>query len=47
MPKVRENLVAQGFDLAPTQPPAAFADLIRGDLAKWPAIIKAAGAKVD
>ncbi len=46
-PKVRENLVAQGFDLAPVQPPAAFTDLIRSDLVKWPPIIKAAGAKVD
>ncbi|HKB55733.1 MAG TPA: tripartite tricarboxylate transporter substrate-binding protein, partial [Ramlibacter sp.] len=47
MRKVRDNLVAQGFDLAPTQPPEAFTNLIRTDLAKWPPIIKAAGAKVD
>jgi tripartite-type tricarboxylate transporter receptor subunit TctC len=47
MPKVRDNLTAQGFDLAPVQPPAAFTELIRSDLAKWPAIVKAAGAKVD
>jgi tripartite-type tricarboxylate transporter receptor subunit TctC len=46
-PAVREKLAAQGFDLAPVQPPSAFSALIRDDLAKWPPIIKAAGAKVD
>jgi tripartite-type tricarboxylate transporter receptor subunit TctC len=46
-PAVREKLAAQGFDLAPIQPPSAFAALIKDDLAKWPALIKAAGAKVD
>lgn len=44
---IKENLAAQGFDLAPLQPPSAFTTLIRDDLAKWPSIIKAAGAKVD
>jgi tripartite-type tricarboxylate transporter receptor subunit TctC len=46
-PAVREKLAGQGFDIAPTQPPSAFQALIRQDLDKWPAIIKAAGAKVD
>lgn len=46
-PAIKENLVSQGFDLAPLQAPSAFTTLIRNDLAKWPAIIKAAGAKVD
>ena len=46
-PAMREKLAAQGFDLAPLQSPASFAALIRDDLAKWPAIIKASGAKVD
>jgi tripartite-type tricarboxylate transporter receptor subunit TctC len=46
-PAVREKLAAQGFDLAPLQPPSHFASVIRQDLAKWPAIIKASGAKVD
>lgn len=44
---IKENLAAQGFDLAPLQPPSAFTTLIRDDLAKWPSIIKATGAKVD
>jgi len=47
VPAVREKLAAQGFELAPTQPPAAFSKLIRDDMDKWPAIIKASGAKVD
>jgi tripartite-type tricarboxylate transporter receptor subunit TctC len=47
LPAIREKLAAQGFDLAPTQPPAYFSTVIKDDLAKWPAIIKASGAKVD
>ena len=46
-PAVKEKLAAQGFEIAPLQPPAHFASVIREDLAKWPAIIKASGAKVD
>jgi tripartite-type tricarboxylate transporter receptor subunit TctC len=46
-PAVREKLVAQGFELAPVQTPAHFTSLIKDDLAKWPPVIKAAGAKVD
>lgn len=47
LPAVKEKLTAQGFELVPVQPPAQFAGLIRDDLAKWPAIIRASGAKVD
>jgi tripartite-type tricarboxylate transporter receptor subunit TctC len=46
-PAVRERLAAQGFELAPVQPPAAFAQIVRDDFEKWPTIIKASGAKVD
>ena len=46
-PAMKEKLGAQGFELAPVQPPAAFTKLIQEDLVKWPPIIKAAGAKVD
>jgi tripartite-type tricarboxylate transporter receptor subunit TctC len=46
-PAVREKLLAQGFDLAPPQPPAAFARTIREDLARWVPLVKASGAKVD
>ncbi|MEP6970746.1 MAG: tripartite tricarboxylate transporter substrate binding protein [Betaproteobacteria bacterium] len=46
-PAIREKLGAQGFELAPVQPPASLTKLIQEDMAKWPAIIKAAGAKVD
>jgi len=44
---MRENFAAQGVDVAAEQSPAAFSRLLRADLAKWPALIKAAGAKVD
>jgi tripartite-type tricarboxylate transporter receptor subunit TctC len=44
---VREKLAGQGVDIAAEQSPGAFSQLIRADLAKWPALIKAAGAKVD
>ena len=49
MPAVKEKLAGQGFELAPpsAQGPAQFSALIKSDLAKWPAVIKAAGAKVD
>ncbi|TWO68974.1 tripartite tricarboxylate transporter substrate binding protein [Caenimonas sedimenti] len=47
LPAIREKLAAQGFDLAPLQPPAHFATVIQADLAKWPTIVKASGAKVD
>ncbi|WP_167784628.1 Bug family tripartite tricarboxylate transporter substrate binding protein [Ramlibacter rhizophilus] len=47
MPAVKEKLAAQGFEIAPLGPPGSFTQLIRDDLAKWPSIIKAAGAKVD
>lgn len=46
-PAIRDRLAAQGFDLVPTQPPAALTKLLREDLEKWPAVIKASGAKVD
>jgi tripartite-type tricarboxylate transporter receptor subunit TctC len=46
-PAVREKLLAQGFDLAPPQPPEAFAATIRDDLARWVPLVKASGAKVD
>ncbi len=47
VPAMRDKLAAQGFELAPPQSPSTFAALIRQDLDKWPAIIKASGAKVD
>ena len=46
-PAIRDKLAAQGFDLVPAQPPAALTKLLRDDMEKWPAIIKASGAKVD
>ena len=44
---LRDKLAAQGVEIAADQSPAAYSKLIRADLAKWPALIKASGAKVD
>jgi tripartite-type tricarboxylate transporter receptor subunit TctC len=46
-PAVRDKLAAQGFELEPPQPPSGFATRISDDMKKWPAIVKAAGAKAD
>lgn len=46
-PEVRDKLEAQGFELEPPQPPSGFATRISDDMKKWPAIVKAAGAKAD
>ena len=47
LPEVKENLAAQGFELAPAAAPAAFAKLIRDDMAKWLPIVKASGATAN
>ena len=47
MPAVKDNLAAQGVDIAPLQPSSAFAKLIQDEMNKWPAIIKKSGATVD
>jgi tripartite-type tricarboxylate transporter receptor subunit TctC len=48
-PAFREKLTRQGYDLQPIPlgPPSAFARLIQDDLAKWPAIVRAAGARAE
>ena len=46
-PAVKENLGAQGFDLAPPMAPAAFMKLIQDDMAKWIPIVKASGATAN
>ena len=45
-PEMRERLAAQGAEAAPTTP-AAFAQFIAAELAKYARIVKASGAKVD
>ena len=47
MPAVKDNLAAQGVDIAPLQPSSVFAKLIQDEMNKWPAIIKKSGATVD
>jgi tripartite-type tricarboxylate transporter receptor subunit TctC len=44
LPDVREKLSQQGFDVIAGDP-AAFAALLKTELAKWAAVIKAAGLK--
>jgi tripartite-type tricarboxylate transporter receptor subunit TctC len=46
LPDVQAKLAAQGFDVIAGEP-AAFAALLRTELAKWAAVIKAAGLKPE
>ncbi len=45
-PEVADNLRAQGFELA-TGNREEFAQLVRAEAARWPAIVRASGARVD
>jgi len=47
LPAVKENLAAQGFELAPPATPAAFMKLIHDDMSKWIPIVKASGATAN
>ena len=42
-----ERLSAVGMDVATSAQPEDYGRFIRTDMAKWPAVVKAAGAKVD
>ena len=42
-----ERLAAAGMDVVTSPQPEDYARFIRADMAKWPAVVKAAGAKVD
>jgi tripartite-type tricarboxylate transporter receptor subunit TctC len=46
MPAVRENLVAQGFELMGGSV-AEFAAFVRSEIDKWAKVVKATGAKAD
>ena len=46
-PTLRAQLSEQGVDVAKDFTPTYLSTVIKDDLAKWPAIIKASGAKVD
>ncbi|HEY8610287.1 MAG TPA: tripartite tricarboxylate transporter substrate binding protein [Roseomonas sp.] len=45
-PEVADNLRAQGFDLS-SGSRQEFAALVRSEAARWPAIVRASGARVD
>jgi tripartite-type tricarboxylate transporter receptor subunit TctC len=42
-PSVTERLQKAGLDVAPSASPEAYGEFIRGEVARWPAIVKAAG----
>ena len=42
-PVVVERLSAAGLEVAPSASPEAYAEFIRAEHARWPAIVKAAG----
>ncbi len=46
LPEVAARLLSQGFEPA-GGPPEALAGLLRADVARWPAVVRAAGARVD
>lgn len=46
-PATVERLAAVGMEVSTSASPAEYARFIREDMAKWPAVVKAAGAKVD
>lgn len=45
-PAVVERLTAAGLDIAPSASPQEFGEFMRAEHARWPAIVKAAGAEV-
>jgi tripartite-type tricarboxylate transporter receptor subunit TctC len=46
-PAVVERLTAAGLEVAPSASPEAYAEFIRKEHARWPAIVKAAGVKAE
>jgi tripartite-type tricarboxylate transporter receptor subunit TctC len=46
-PTVVERLSAAGLEVAPSDSPEAYAQFIRDEHARWPAIVKAAGVKPE
>jgi len=46
-PATVERLAAVGMEVAPSASPAEYVTFIRVDMAKWPAVVKSAGARVD
>jgi tripartite-type tricarboxylate transporter receptor subunit TctC len=46
-PAVLERLTGAGLEVAPSASPEAYAEFIRAEAARWPAIVKAAGVKPE
>jgi tripartite-type tricarboxylate transporter receptor subunit TctC len=47
LPEFREQLVRFGMEPAPPTTPEQFAEIVRTDVGRWAAAVKASGAKVD
>jgi tripartite-type tricarboxylate transporter receptor subunit TctC len=47
LPKLKNDLVAQGMELAPAMSPAEFMKFIRDDTAKWIPIVRGSGARTN
>ena len=46
-PEFREQLVKFGMEPAPPTTPEQFTEIVRGDVGRWAAAVKASGAKID
>ena len=46
LPDIRERVAQMGFDVVGNTP-EVYAALVRSDIAKWQAVVKASGAKAD
>jgi hypothetical protein len=42
---VTERLMKAGLEVAPSASPEAYGEFIRAEVARWPAIVKAAGVE--
>ena len=47
LPEFREQLVKFGMEPAPPTTPEQFAEIVRADVGRWAAAVKASGAKID
>ena len=47
LPEFREQLVRFGMEPAPPTTPEQFAEIVRTDVGRWAAAVKASGAKID
>jgi tripartite-type tricarboxylate transporter receptor subunit TctC len=46
-PAAVERLASVGMEVSPSASPEEFGRFIREDIGRWPAVVKAAGARID